>query len=81
MIDEPIFLFNKPLSFYVKWIGTVCALATVYLTSHDIVPLNKYVGTFTAVMWLLLGVLWKQPSMWILNIIMIALYVKGILGI
>jgi hypothetical protein len=81
LIDEPVFLFNKPLSFYVKWSGTFFALLTVYLTSHDIVPLNKYIGTFTAVIWLWLGVIWKQPSMWILNIIMVALYIKGILGI
>lgn len=81
MIDEPPFLFGKPISFYVKWTGTFCALLTVYLTSHDIIPLNKYVGTFTAFIWLWLGVLWKQPSMWILNIIMVALYLKGIFGL
>ena len=79
MIDELPFLFGKPISFYVKWTGTFCALLTVYLTSHDIIPLNKYVGTLTAIIWLWLGILWKQPSMWILNIIMVGLYVKGLL--
>lgn len=66
------------LEFCVKWSATVCALLTVYLTGHDFVPINKYMGVITAVLWLWLGILWKQPSMWILNTIMIALYVSGI---
>jgi hypothetical protein len=75
---DPVFL-GKPLDFYIKWSATVFALLTVYLTSHDFVPVNKYFGIVTAILWLWLGVLWKQPSMWILNIIMLAMYLSGII--
>lgn len=75
---DPV-LLGKPLDFYVKWSATVFSLVTVYLTSHDFVPLNKYFGLITALLWLWLGILWKQPSMWILNIIMFAMYLSGII--
>jgi len=76
--SDPI-LLGKSLDFYVKWSATVFALITVYLTSHDFVPLNKYFGILTAFLWLWLGVLWKQPSMWLLNIIMLVMYLSGII--
>jgi hypothetical protein len=75
---KPI-LFGQAIDFYVKWSATVFALVTVYLTSHDFVPLNKYFGIVTAILWLWLGILWKQPSMWILNIIMLGMYLSGII--
>lgn len=74
---DPI-LFNKPLDFYVKWAATVLALITVYLTSHDFIPVNKYFGLLTAILWGWLGFLWRQPSMWMLNIIMCILYLSGL---
>lgn len=70
-------IIKQPLEFYVKWIATFIALGTVYCTSHDIIPLNKYFGLTAAILWGWLGILWKQPSMLILNMIMSALYIKG----
>jgi hypothetical protein len=66
------------VEFVVKWLATVFALITVYLTSHDIIPLNKYMGILTAFLWMWLGFMWKQPSMWVLNIIMLGLYINGL---
>jgi hypothetical protein len=66
------------VEFVVKWLATVCALITVYLTSHDIIPINKYMGIVTAFLWMWLGFMWKQPSMWVLNIIMLGLYINGL---
>ena len=64
--------------FVVKWSATVCALITVYLTSHDFIPYNKYMGIMTAFLWMWLGFMWKQPIMWVLNIIMLGLYISGL---
>ena len=68
------------VEFVVKWLATVFALITVYLTSHDIIPINKYMGILTAFLWMWLGFMWKQPSMWVLNIIMLFLYINGLLS-
>jgi hypothetical protein len=72
---------NKPIDFWVKWGATAMALVHVWFISHDIEPWYKYTGTTQAGLWLWLGVLWKQPSIIMLNIIMIAIYFKGIVGV
>lgn len=72
---------NKPVDFWVKWSATVMALVHVWFISHDIEPWYKYTGVTQAGLWLWLGVLWRQPSIIMLNIVMIAIYFKGIIGI
>jgi hypothetical protein len=72
---------NKPVDFWVIWSATSMALIHVWLVSHDVEPWYKYTGVVQAGLWLWLGVLWKQPSLIILNIIMITIYFKGIVGL
>jgi len=77
----PLKVQLKSFVFWIKWLATFSALTTVYLTSHDIIPLNKYFGLWTAFLWMILGICWREPSMWVLNVIMMMLYLKGILFI
>jgi hypothetical protein len=72
---------SKPLDFWVKWGATVMALIHVWLISHDVEPWYKYTGVTQAALWLWLGVLWQQPSIMLLNVIMILIYIKGIVGV
>ena len=72
---------SKPIDFWVKWSATIMALVHVWFISHDIEPWYKYTGVVQAGLWLWLGVLWKQPSIIMLNVIMIAIYFKGIVGL
>ena len=72
-------ILNKPLDFWVKWVATFVALLHVWLISHDIMPWYKYSGITAALLWTWLGFLWRQPSIWILNIIMVLIYLKGML--
>lgn len=70
---------NKPLDFYVKWAASMGSLLHVFLVAYDVSPLYKFTGITIAFLWLLLGVLWKEPSMWILNTTMVAIYIAGIM--
>ena len=72
-------IINKPLDFWVKWTATFIALLHVWLISNDIMPWYKYSGITTALLWTWLGFLWRQPSIIMLNIIMILIYLKGML--
>lgn len=80
-MSKPDFITERGLDFYVKWSATIMALVHVWLISHDIQPLYKYTGVTQAALWLWLGLLWRQPSVIILNIVMIAVYLKGIFGL
>ena len=72
---------EKPLDFWVKWIGTIMALIHVILVSEDVYPYYKFSGLFAAFLWTWLGYLWKEPSVIILNAIMMAIYINGIIKI
>jgi hypothetical protein len=80
-MSKPDFITERGLDFYVKWSATVMALVHVWLISHDIQPYYKYTGVFQAGLWLWLGILWRQPSVILLNVVMIAIYLKGIVGL
>jgi hypothetical protein len=70
---------NKSLDFYIKWLATLTGLTLVILTSYDITPLNKYFGALTALLWFVVGVLWREPSMYIINIVFMIVYISGII--
>jgi hypothetical protein len=74
-------LQDKPLEFWIKWTASFLTLVHVYVTAHDIAPWYKFSGISTAILWLWLGHLWKQPSLVILNCIMVLIYLKGILSL
>lgn len=69
---------NKPLDFYLKWLASIIALLHVYLTAHDITPYYKFTGLVNASLWIWLSVLWREPSLIILNSIMAAMYIRGL---
>ena len=80
-MSKPDFITERGLDFYVKWSATIMALIHVWLISHDIQPYYKYTGVFQASLWLWLGLLWRQPSVILLNVVMIGIYIKGIIGL
>ena len=80
-MSKPEFITERGLDFYVKWSATLMALVHVWLISHDIQPWYKFTGVTQAALWLWLGLLWRQPSVILLNVIMILMYLKGILGL
>ena len=80
-MPKPSFISERGLDWYVKWSATVMALVHVWLISHDIQPWYKFTGVFQASLWLWLGFLWRQPNVILLNVVMIGIYIKGILGL
>ena len=74
-------LRSKSLDFYVKYTATALTLLHVYLTAHDIMPYYKFSGLAVALLWTWLGQLWREPSMIFLNLVLAAIYLKGIFGL
>lgn len=80
-MSKPEYITKRGLDFYVKWTATILALVHVWLISHDVQAWYKFTGVTQAALWLWLGVLWRQPSIIFLNVIMVAIYLKGIIGL
>jgi hypothetical protein len=68
---------NKPLDFWVKWSATLVSLLLVICNSYDIMPYDRWLGLLAAGLWLWVGVLWREPAMWIPNTIFAMIYIMG----
>jgi hypothetical protein len=72
---------TRTLDWWVKWIATAVGLIHVIAVANDIYPYYKFTGLLTAVLWTWLGQLWREPSMIILNVVIMAIYLQGIIKI
>jgi hypothetical protein len=69
----------KPYEFFIKWSCTALVIAGAYCTALDIVPLNKVLLLISSFGWTAIGFLWRQPSLWVLNLYLIIVYGWGVL--
>jgi hypothetical protein len=69
----------KTLDFYVKWVATAVIVLATLANAFDIVPLNKILFLLGSVLWAWVGVLWRQPSLWILNVFCGLFYIIGLI--
>ena len=67
------------LSWYIKWISTLIIVVGSYLNSNNVFPLNIYVMLVGITGWLIVGYLWKDRAMLILNTIIICFYLFAVL--
>ena len=59
------------------WFGTTGLIIGATMTAFNIFPLNIWVMIVANGVWLVAGVLWKEPSVIGLNLFMVAIYVIG----
>ena len=71
-------MFNKPWQFWFEWTSTALLIAGVVLTSFNIYPLNLYVLLIGNLAWLIMAVLWKKSSLFIVQLVITLIYVVGI---
>ena len=67
------------LDFYLKWLATVVIVLATLANAFDIVPLNKMLFLLGCGLWAWVGILWRQPALWGLNIFCGAVYIIGLL--
>ncbi len=72
---------TRTLDWWVKWIATAVGLIHVIAVANDVYPYYKFTGLLTAILWTWLGQLWREPSMIILNVVIMAIYLQGIIKI
>ena len=54
-------------------------IAATMANAFDIVPLNKVLFLLGCVLWAAVGFVWRQPSLWSLNIFCGLIYIIGFL--
>ena len=69
-------LVRKPYQ-ALAWVGTIGLIIGASMTAFNIYPLNILVIIVANGIWLVAGILWKEPSVWGLNFFMVAVYLIG----
>ena len=67
------------LSWYVKWCSSLLVLTGMLLTSADIYPYNLYFHMFGVAGWFVVGMLWHDRALILLNGIATFIFALGIL--
>ena len=68
------------LSWYIKWTGSVFLIVAMMMTSVNIFPLNLYVALVGMTGWLIVGILWHDRALIVLNAVSVAIYGLGIMN-
>ena len=68
------------LSWYIKWASSVLLIIAMILTSSNIYPYNLYPAIVGMVGWLVVGLLWHDRALIVLNAISVAIYLLGIVN-
>jgi hypothetical protein len=64
--------------FILEWSSTVILLIGVALTSFNIFPLNLWVCLVANAGWGIMGIVWHKWSLFLVQIVVTALYIAGI---
>ena len=68
------------LSWYVKWASSLTLIVAMLFTSVNIFPLNLYIANLGFIGWFIVGMLWHDRALIVLNAISFVIYSMGILN-
>ena len=68
------------LSWYIKWTGSIFLIIAMMMTSANIFPMNLYVALVGMVAWLVVGILWHDRALIVLNAVSVGIYGIGIMN-
>lgn len=67
------------LDWYLKWVATFTLIAGAILTSMDVRPLNIWMFNTANVVWIVVGIMWREASLIVMNSVLVAIYGYGLL--
>jgi hypothetical protein len=68
------------LSWYIKWIASIFLIIGMILASVNLFPYNIMVASIGVLGWLIVGILWHDRALIVLNAISLTIYLMGVVG-
>ena len=68
------------LSWYIKWASSITLIIAMLFTSANMFPINLWIANIGFIGWLVVGMLWHDRSLIVLNSVSLAIYSLGILN-
>jgi len=67
-------------SWYIKWASSITLIVAMLFTSANMFPVNLWIANLGFIGWLIVGMLWHDRSLIVLNAVSLAIYSLGILN-
>ena len=67
------------LSWYIKWLATFTIIVGAVFNSFEVVPYNLFIMASGVLLWLLVGLLWFDRALIVLNTAILVIYFSGII--
>jgi hypothetical protein len=61
-----------------EWLATFVLIVGVYLTAVNNYPMNIYFSLAGNFMWMVLGIMWRKPSLITIQLVVTVIYFYGI---
>ena len=68
------------LSWYIKWASSITLIIAMLFTSANMFPINLWIANIGFIGWLIVGMLWHDRALIVLNSVSLAIYSLGILN-
>lgn len=69
---------KKPYQ-WLAWVSTACLLSAAMLAAFNVYPYYIYAFIISNSLWVLIGVLWKEKSLVVMNLGLTVIYVAGLI--
>ena len=62
------------LSWYIKWASSITLIIAMLFTSANMFPVNLWIANLGFIGWLIVGMLWHDRSLIVLNAVLLVIY-------
>ena len=67
-------------SWYIKWASSITLIVAMLFTSANLFPINLFIANVGFIGWLIVGMMWHDRSLIVLNAVSLAIYSLVILN-
>jgi hypothetical protein len=64
---------------WVAWLATICLLISAILAAFNVYPLYIWGFIISNTLWILVGILWREKSLIVMNSGLTVIYIAGLL--
>tara|TARA_R110002012_G_scaffold292577_1_gene487844 strand:+ start:387 stop:641 length:255 start_codon:yes stop_codon:yes gene_type:complete len=70
----------KTKDWYLKWVSSIILIIGILFTAQNIYPINLFISSIGLLGWTIVGLIWNDRALLIVNGISLSIYLNGIIN-
>ena len=70
----------KTKDWYLKWVSSIILIIGILFTAQNIYPINLFISSIGLLGWTIVGFVWNDRAIMIVNAISLIIYLNGIIN-